>query len=129
MDICILNSLGYIEVRFKECREYRIINSGEPHLPMKLEHFNGIKGDVKNYVNKLRAIILSNGNDKIPSYKICKESLGKWSRRQHRSIIASFDGMFDIEIYESLKFAEVRFKSESKTEKTLEEQLDEIMSI
>jgi len=124
-----LESLGYIELRFNESREYKIVSSGEPHLPMKLEHFNGIKGDIKNYVNKLRVVILSNGNDKIPSYKKCLDSLGKWSRRQHGEIVSSFDGMLDVEIYESLKLGNVKFKSESKTEKTLEEQLDEIMSI
>jgi len=99
-----LNDAGYLEVtagRYENAFTLKNLNP-KHFLPIKLSQFDGLKNNKKEYVRRLRGIILSNGNNKIPSYKVCLKNIGKLTIKEYRKIKSAYQIDNNSQLHEEL---------------------------
>ncbi|MBO6881450.1 hypothetical protein [Winogradskyella sp.] len=102
MDVGVISVFGS---RFENT--FLLTKEPKTFLPIKLEQFEGIKYYRKNYIRRLTGIMLSNGNNQIPTYRTCLKKMGKLTVRELQKIKSIYNGEYefddiDIENYKRL---------------------------
>ena len=98
-----LESKGYIGYKRGFKSSYSVKSQGSKFYPLTSEHLEGLSVNKKLFIDMLRLLILSSGNDKLPPIKTCKKRFTKLSYRYYNEIKELRQGRTDIELYESLK--------------------------
>lgn len=98
-----LEAKGYIlRVSSDNCYAYSIPERDydEKFLVISLASMTTMRNDVKEYVSKLKCLVLANGNTTLPSYKKCKEYVSRYEYRQLKNIERAYESAIDM--YESI---------------------------
>jgi len=133
MSIKRLESKLYINVSSGEYGYAYTENRPKNFLKLPLKAFECIAGDRRNYILRLMYIMLSDGNDQLPTFKTCKEKLPKLNRQKYRQL-KSLEIDLDADIYDSL-CGDVQPKQQLKQEEltynnqTIEQQFQALMSL
>lgn len=102
----IINKLEEKEYLFREFNgkySYKIPElKEEEFLPISLNCFDTMLNNKKLFVEILRALLLSWGNDKLPAYGVCKKRMGNLTRRYYNKLRKVHNGQSDVILYESL---------------------------
>tara|TARA_R110000737_G_scaffold243751_1_gene254796 strand:+ start:1780 stop:2421 length:642 start_codon:yes stop_codon:yes gene_type:complete len=101
--IDVLEAKGYIlRASSDNCYAYAIPEReyDEKFLVLPLSSMTKLRCDVKNYVSKLKCLVLANGNSTLPAYKSCKDCVSRYEYRQLKQIELAFESA--IEMYESM---------------------------
>jgi hypothetical protein len=91
-----LTDAGIIEVfgsRYEN--KFLIIKEPRNFLPIKLEQFDNLKYNRKEYIRRLTGIILSSGNNQIPEYKTCLKKMKKLTNREFKKIKDNYRNNYD----------------------------------
>jgi uncharacterized phage protein (TIGR02220 family) len=98
-----LEEKGYIGMKEGFNFSYSVKDKKVKFLPLTREHFKGLSINKKLYINTLRLIILSSGNDTLPPLENCKKRFPKMEKRYYKVLKDLRQGRSDIQLYESLK--------------------------
>tara|TARA_R110002050_G_C8865007_1_gene507708 strand:- start:112 stop:744 length:633 start_codon:yes stop_codon:yes gene_type:complete len=120
-----LEELGYIEIQTGQGKEYKVNIPASNFLALSLESFDGLYKNVKNYIRNLKSLMLSNGNNKVPSIETCRKKLGKLNFREYKEYQAITNILDDIEIYKELNGIKIQ-KQIIARRITLDEMLDDL---
>ena len=125
-----LTTKGYIYSQIGDnCVEYIVGDIGDKYMRLRLDHFSGLRDNVKDFVRKLRYLSLSQGNDRLPSKAICNKRT--YISREEYKILKTYNDKSDVELYESLCIKgskEVKKKvSVIALNGSLDEQLDALL--
>tara|TARA_R110000796_G_scaffold177095_1_gene293993 strand:- start:288 stop:944 length:657 start_codon:yes stop_codon:yes gene_type:complete len=99
----ILETKGYIiRMASDNCYAYAIPEKeyDEKFLILSLSSMATMRNDVKEYVSKLKCLVLANSNSTIPSYKMCKEYVSRYEYIQLKKIEQAYESA--IEMYDSI---------------------------
>ena len=98
-----LEDKGYIKRELNYKYSYSIpINTKTSMLQIPIEFFDNMLINKKLFVNTLRALMLSYGNDIVPSYSACVTKMGSLDRRYYSKLKKIHNGLTDISLYKSL---------------------------
>lgn len=121
-----LEDKGYIT---RQGSSYKITKKGcskQDYLPIPISHFDGIQVDKTKYINSLKALLLSFGNDTLPTMRDCKNKMPKIERQQYKTIKSIRQGRSDVQIYESLQDLKVIKVNSSSSEELSVKVVDKI---
>ena len=111
------------------CIEYIVGDLGDKYTRLRLDYFDSLKTNVKDFVRKLRYISLSNGNDRLPPRAVCNQRTNI-TKEEYR-ILKTYESNSDIDLYDSLQIKgskEVKKKvSVIALNGSLDEQLDALL--
>jgi uncharacterized phage protein (TIGR02220 family) len=129
---------GYIGFKTGWKSSYSVKSQNNKFYPLTCEHFEGLGINKKIYIDTLRLIILSSGNDKLPPMKTCQKRFTKMEKRYYKILKELRQGRSDVELYESLKdLSVVQPKLTSSlsevfemnvVEETIEERVEEVIN-
>ena len=107
---------NYLEVREgNKYNQYKIKRNPKKYFRLGLEQFEGLK-NYKLFTRRLRTLVLSNGNENIPSLKRCKEICNKITYKERRAIellYHNYDFKQEIDKWHFLQLKETRDYIES----------------
>jgi uncharacterized phage protein (TIGR02220 family) len=94
---------GYIDMKEGFNFSYSVKEQNGKFLSLTKEHFKGLSINKKLYIDTLRLIVLSSGNDTLPPMKNCKKRFPKIDKRYYKVLKDLRQGRSDVQLYESLK--------------------------
>ena len=94
---------GYIDMKEGFNFSYSVKEQNGKFLALTKEHFKGLSINKKLYIDTLRLIILSSGNDTLPPMENCKKRFPKMEKRYYKVLKDLRQGRSDVQLYESLK--------------------------
>jgi len=74
----------------------------ESFLPIPIEYFTNLKHSKKLFIDTIKALLLSWGNDKVPSRASCLNRFGNLSKDEYFKLKKIHGGMEDVTIYKNL---------------------------
>jgi uncharacterized phage protein (TIGR02220 family) len=98
-----LESKGYIGFKRGFKSSYSVKTQPSKFLPLTCKHLEGLSVNKKLYVDTLRLIILSSGNNTLPPLKVCKKRFTKMEKRYYKKLKDLRQGRSDVQLFESLK--------------------------
>jgi uncharacterized phage protein (TIGR02220 family) len=98
-----LEEKGYIDIKEGFNFSYSVKEQNGKFLLLTQEHFKGLSINKKLYIDTLRLIILSSGNDTLPPLENCKKRFPKMEKRYYKVLKDLRQGRSDVQLYESLK--------------------------
>jgi biotin operon repressor len=99
-----LEDKGYINRELNYKYSYSIpINRKTSMLQIPTEFFDNMLINKKLFVNTLRALMLSYGNDIVPSYSACVSKMGSLDKRYYSKLKNIHNGLSDVSLYNSLE--------------------------
>ena len=129
---------GYVDFKLGFKSSYIVKSQKEQFLPLTCKHLEGLNINKKLFVDTLRLLILSSGNDALPPLKACKRRFSKMERRYYKRLKDLRQGRSDVQIYDSLsdlKVAQPKLTlslSEgfemNVVEETIEEKVEEVIN-
>jgi uncharacterized phage protein (TIGR02220 family) len=94
---------GYIDMKEGFNFFYSVKEQNGKFLSLTKEHFKGLSINKKLYIDTLRLIVLSSGNDTLPPMENCKKRFPKMEKRYYKVLKDLRQGRSDVQLYESLK--------------------------
>ena len=125
-----LEAKGYIlRTTSDNCYAYAIPEKeyDEKFLVISLASMTTMRKDVKEYVSKLKCLVLANGNSTLPSYRVCRDYISRYEYRQLKQIERAYESA--TEMYDSIHLRASNRLSESRgynTSKTKDNALESL---
>lgn len=104
----------YITTKMKEnTNTFHLLNmvkedgSKETFLPIPIDYFYNLSVNKKLFIDTIKVILLSYGNDRVPSMKSCQQRFELLSKKEYYRLKKLHDGSSDVTLYKNLINVEI----------------------
>lgn len=114
-----LEAKGYIlRMASDNCYAYAIPEKDydEKFLVISLSSMTTMRRNVKEYISKLKCLVLANSNSTIPAYKKCKQYVSRYEYKQLKQIELTYESAIDM--YDSIHLSPSKSFSDSRAYST-----------